>query len=438
MKHKLYIARTSLLLAVMVIMSTGCAAPIKRVFRTSAKAEMKADFIREHKKMALKYGNQGKIKKALEQWEIVAALDIEDAEAQRRIENTRTQIDRAVERALNKARWYERKGKTDSALKHYIVALKFDTDNTTAYEALQQISKKGMLKIKPKPIGKGYTHPVTKKPLATKKTSAKTSATKKTPLCDIAKGKRLLLKKRSAEAISLFRQCIKQTPGDQNILNLLRKSYYKNLKLLVQKNRFSEAKNKLEEALIYFPEDSSFISIVAGVEVTTVEEKTPADKKAQVKSLVDQAKKLRKEGDLEGALQRWEDVLDIQPGYPGADAEVANIRNEISIKILLNKASGFKKKGKYDKAVEEWNKVLGMDARNKEAREGIAEVEARVVDTYYRQGLIHYKNQRLEQAIQQWEKLLIIDPDHKKAKIYINKARRMLKKLEEIDATSRQ
>lgn len=429
MKHKLYIARTSLLLAVMIIMSTGCAAPIKRVFRTSAKAEMKADFIREHKKMALKYGNQGEIKKALEQWEIVAALDIEDAEAQRRIENTRAQIDRAVDRALNKARWYERKGKTDSALKHYIVALKFDTDNTTAYEALQQISKKGMLKIKPEPVGKGYTRPVTKKPLAT---------TKKMSPCDIAKGKRLLLKKRSSEAVSLFRQCIKKTPGDQNILKLLRKSYNKDLKLLVQKNRFSEAKNKLEEALIYFPEDSSLISIVAGVEVTTVEEKTPADKKTQVKSLVDQAKKLRKEGDLEGALQRWEDVLDIQPGYPGAEAEVANIRNEISIKILLNKAAGFKKKGKYDKAVEEWNKVLSMDARSKEAREGIAEVEARVVDTYYRQGLIHYKNQRLEQAIQQWEKLLTIDPEHKKAKIYINKARRMLKKLEEIDATSRQ
>ncbi len=434
MKHKLYIARTSLLLAAMIIMSTGCAAPIKRVFRSSAKAEMKADFIREHKKMALKYGNQGEIKKALEQWEIVAALDIEDAEAQRRIENTRAQIDRAVDRALNKARWYEREGKTDSALKHYIVALKFDTDNTTAYEALQQISKKGMLKIKPEPIGKGYTHPVTKKSLAT----TKKSATKKTSLCDIAKGKRLLLKKRSSEAVSLFRQCIKKTPGDQNILKLLRKSYNKDLKVLVRKNRFSEAKNKLEEALIYFPEDSSLISIVAGVEVTTVEEKTPADKKAQVKSLVDQAKKLRKEGALEGALQRWEDVLDIQPGYPGAEAKVANIRNEISIQILLNKATGFKKKGKYDKALEEWNKVLGMDARNKEAREGIAEVEARVVDTYYRQGLIHYKNQRLEQAIQQWEKLLTIDPDHKKAKIYINKARRMLKKLEEIDANSRQ
>jgi len=60
-----------------------------------------------------------------------------------------------------------------------------------------------------------------------------------------------------------------------------------------------------------------------------------------------------------------------------------------------------------------------------------------VVNTYYTQGLVHYKNQRLKQAIEQWEKLLVIEPDHKKAKIYINKARRMLKKLEEIDATSR-
>lgn len=429
MKPELQIPGTLLFLAVIsVLIATGCAVPKRKPgISIPAMAEMKADFIREHKKMALRYGIRGEIKKALDQWEVVATLDAEDAEAQKRIETARKQIDSAVSRALNKARWYEREGKTDIALKQYLTALKLDPENPTAYQEMQRISKKGMLKIKPEPVDQDYAPPVTKKP----------SARKKPPLCELAKGKRLLKKKKIAEAVSLFQECLRKSPGDQGILSFLKTAYEKELRLLVRKNRFSEAKSRLEEALIHFPGDSGLIAIVAGVKSTTIKEETPVDKKTQIKSLADKAKRLRKEGDLEGALQAWEDVLDVQPGYPGAETEVASIRNELSIQMFLNKAAGFKKKGKYDKAVEEWNKVLGIDSRNREAREGIAEVEARVVDTYYRQGLVHYKNQRLKQAIEQWEKLLAIEPDHKKAKIYINKARRMLKKLEEIDATSR-
>ena len=425
MKPELHLTKAFLLLAtVAILISTGCAAPTKKpVVRMPAMAEMKADFIREHKKMALKYGIRGEAKKALDQWEIVAALDADDTEAQTRIETTRKQIDSAVGRALNKARWYESKGNTDTALKQYLAVLKLDPENSKGHQALQRISKKGMLKIKPKPVDEDdYAPPATEKP----------SVTEKLPLCDIAKGKRLLKKKKSAEAVSLFQKCLKKSPDDQDILRFLRRAYENELRLLVRKSRFSEAESKLEEALIYFPGDSVLISIVPGREDTAVSE-TPVD----IKSLVDQAKRLRKEGDLDGALQAWEEVLDIQPGYPGAGAEVASIRNALSIQMHLNRAAGFKKKGKYDKAVEEWNKVLDMDPRNREAREGIEEVEARVVDTYYRQGLVHYKNQRLKEAIEQWGKLLDIEPDHKKAKIYINKARRMLKKLEEIDATSR-
>ncbi len=413
-----------LLATLTVFMFTGCAAPVRKPgIRPSAIAEMKADFIREHKKNALKYGIRGEIKKALEQWEIIAALDAEDAEAQKQVENTRKQIDNAVSRALNKARWYERQGKTDIALKQYLAVLKLDPGNSTAYNTLQRINKQGMLRIKPEPIDDKRYAPTTvkEKPVKTKKSS----------FCDLAKGKKNLREGDLDKAVLIFQKCLEKNPDDPNIRPFLRRAYEKELRRLVQKNRISEAKSKLKEALVYFPEDSGLISIV------TVQE-TSADKKTEIKALVSQAKKLRKEGDLEGALQAWEDVLDIQPGYPGAEAEVASIRNALSIKIYLTRAADFKKKGNYDKALEEWNKVLDLDSRNREAIEAIAEIEARAVDTYYRQGLVHYKNQRLKQAIEQWEKLLAIDPDHKKAKTYINKAKRMLKKLEEIDATSKE
>ena len=48
------------------------------------------------------------------------------------------------------------------------------------------------------------------------------------------------------------------------------------------------------------------------------------------------------------------------------------------------------------------------------------------------QGIRHYRAERMQLAIREWETVLLIEPAHEKARVYIEKARKVLEKLEAI------
>lgn len=54
------------------------------------------------------------------------------------------------------------------------------------------------------------------------------------------------------------------------------------------------------------------------------------------------------------------------------------------------------------------------------------------VDRLFVEGIRHYRAERVQLAARNWEAVLLIDPSHEKARLYLEKARRVLEKLEVI------
>jgi hypothetical protein len=54
------------------------------------------------------------------------------------------------------------------------------------------------------------------------------------------------------------------------------------------------------------------------------------------------------------------------------------------------------------------------------------------VEELFVQGIRYYRAERMAQAVREWETVLLIDPAHAKARVYLEKARRVLEKLDAI------
>ena len=59
-------------------------------------------------------------------------------------------------------------------------------------------------------------------------------------------------------------------------------------------------------------------------------------------------------------------------------------------------------------------------------------------ELHYKKGMQYYENEQLVKAIKEWELVTAVDPDYKKAGYHIDKAKVMLRKLEEIKKSQRQ
>ncbi|MBI3815700.1 MAG: tetratricopeptide repeat protein [Nitrospinae bacterium] len=83
-----------------------------------------------------------------------------------------------------------------------------------------------------------------------------------------------------------------------------------------------------------------------------------------------------------------------------------------SLRMFSNLQPNFEKAGEYLKKVRAELKKMGED--------------------YYKNGLKLFREQKLNQAIEQWNMALEIEPEHKKAREYIEKAKNLLKSLEQL------
>ncbi len=89
-------------------------------------------------------------------------------------------------------------------------------------------------------------------------------------------------------------------------------------------------------------------------------------------------------------------------------------------------------KGRYYNAL---NWFTLVDSEYPDIKETISLVRTKMqyaADVYYRKGVRHFVDEDLQKAIQQWEKALEINPDHQKAKADIQKAKTLLKELNQL------
>jgi len=402
-----------------LLLAGACAAPKPAAPPPEVPPELESreNFVREHKKMALRYGIRGELAKALEHWELVILLDPNDAEARQQYDRTASRIAVAVGAALKRAAQLEKEGRFDEARIRLLAALKFDPYNAEARERLRRMSRLGMLEIRPRPRTedrgtrpKGYQVPVAKE----------------------AEG--LLRQGRLEEAVALLADFVKENPGARREKTLLRRAYEGRIVELRDKGRGEEARTVLAAALVFFPGDKglqALLSAPGGKPSASKGGSRPG--RSQLAAMASRAKAAEAEGDLDGAIETWERILEIDARYPGAEKAIVRIRNRMAVEAHLRRAGRFREQGEFEAAFDEWRKALDLDPENAAAREGIRKIRGKLADLHFNRGLMHYRKQELDLAVAEWGKVLEIDPDHRKAAEYLDKARRMLERLKQIE-----
>ena len=137
------------------------------------------------------------------------------------------------------------------------------------------------------------------------------------------------------------------------------------------------------------------------------------------------ARKLFLNQAYEKVLQRTALILNIDP----SNTEAAELKNA----ALYQQASLLRQQRRYFEALEILKK---LDPRYKGVQKDIAEIKALLkqqAEESYRIGVNYFVNEEIDKAIEAWKKTLILDPQHPKAGQDIEKARRLLKKLKDVD-----
>ena len=137
------------------------------------------------------------------------------------------------------------------------------------------------------------------------------------------------------------------------------------------------------------------------------------------------ARKLFLNQDYQEALRRTNRILKLDPSNGGAE--------ELKNAALYQIAERFRKQDNY---VESLKTLKKLDPQTKGVRKDIAEVKKlleKQAEENYRLGVNYFVNERFNQAIESWQLTLIQNPQHPKARQDIEKARRLLNKLEEMD-----
>jgi tetratricopeptide (TPR) repeat protein len=118
-------------------------------------------------------------------------------------------------------------------------------------------------------------------------------------------------------------------------------------------------------------------------------------------------------------------ILRISP----SNTEATELKNAALYQI----AERYRKQHRYLESLETLNR---LDPQYKGVQEDIAQVKVLLkqqAEENYRIGINFFINEQFEQAIKSWEKTLLQNPHHPKAGQDIEKARRLLKKLKEVD-----
>jgi tetratricopeptide (TPR) repeat protein len=104
----------------------------------------------------------------------------------------------------------------------------------------------------------------------------------------------------------------------------------------------------------------------------------------------------------------------------------------IDLDQLMYKAVYLFNNKKYEQAIVQAKQVLNKDITNKEAIKFFDQMEEEA-EVHYRQGVKFFIDENIRKSIEEWRITLILNPDHEKAKMNIEKARNLLKKLKEMD-----
>jgi tetratricopeptide (TPR) repeat protein len=144
----------------------------------------------------------------------------------------------------------------------------------------------------------------------------------------------------------------------------------------------------------------------------------------KVASYRDKGVEFFQEKKYQEAIAEFKKVLDILP-----DDEVAL---DYSYRSFFNMGLAFFEKKDYLSARTQFEESVRYNYDCLECFDYIKKCESLYLDVHYKMGMQYYGNEQLVEAMREWELVQLMDPNYKKVDHLINKAKTILKKLEEI------
>ena len=192
-----------------------------------------------------------------------------------------------------------------------------------------------------------------------------------------------------------------------------------------KEHAFSEA----EEEVIFEPGfwDWEDTLLENGMEKKQQKPEVKEEKAAEmdkVASYRDKGDELFQDKKYQEAITEFKKVLDILP-----DDEVAL---DYSYRSYFNLGLSYFEKKDYLSARTQFEEALRYNYDCLECSDYIKKCENIYMDVHYKMGMQYYGNEQLVEAMREWELVQLMDPNYKKVDHLINKAKTILKKLEEI------
>ena len=203
------------------------------------------------------------------------------------------------------------------------------------------------------------------------------------------------------------------------------KHYQKGLSL--KKNDPSKARTEFLIALRLKPDNPLVIEELKGWHIFIAKSRLLApsgETDTGVEDYLSVALSLYEDGDYAGAIQEFLKAKEKYPKNP-------EIIKHLNLSYYKQGVAHFEK-GEYKNALQMF---LNLKPDFEKVGDYIKKVKAglkKMAENSYKNGLKLFREQKLTQAIEQWKIVLEIEPEHKKAREYIEKAKNLLKSLEQL------
>ena len=387
--HRIFIG-----LAVLIGMISGCVGAPELPFNFLDTPEKK--IVKEYLKKGQAYEDKGDLVHAFKQFDLAITVDPTHKKAIESRERIEKELKRMAATHYQKGLKLERRGKYGLARRHFLIALRLRPDHPEATKVLTSRKRYKIERYIVHKIHSGQT------------------------LSGIAK-----IYYGDAKHFALIAKY-------NNITDVTQVRVGQKIKIPEMAGvKFLETKQAVEteQEIIFDPgiwdwEESLLDTSLEERRGKSKVEKAKEADMDRVASHRYKGSELFEEKRYQEALSEFKQVLDIYP-----DDEVTldySYRSHFNLGMAL-----FEKKD-YLSARSQFEESLRYNYDCEECQDYIKKCEKLYLEVHYKMGMQYYGNEQLVEAMREWELVQLMDPNYKRVDTLINKAKTILRKLEEI------
>lgn len=359
----------------------GCAAPVKQVIIEKPQESLL-------RSKAIEYENSGKLNTALQLWQSLSHYAPNDTESKNKTAQLKMEIQKKVDQHVSKGRTYYYYSSMRDARREFLKALFYDPENKEAADYLKnRLYGDDLIVYEIKP---GDT------------------------LEEIAR--KAYLDPQKAFVVAKYNDMKSESVLESGRI----------LKLPVIEVIASETASPSTQ-------ESQKISKSGEPFQKQPSQKMPEEPQVLTAMITDYSKGLRTGRTLSDAKRlfdkkRYQETIAIAEEILEQDDDNQTAKNLINASYY-HMGKGMVELKNYKEAIRYFSRV---DPEYQDVVRLKSDVEVKLADVHYIEGVKYFVNEKLENAISEWEMTLAFNPEHQKAKTDIENARNIIKKLKEI------